>query len=303
MKAVIIGYGSIGSRHARILDELGCEVAVISRRDVSVSRRFTTIACALDDFDPELVVIANETALHEDAIVTLAAEGFGGHLVVEKPLTHRPSSLPESSFSSAGVAYNLRFHPVIERLKEEVGNRSALSVWAYVGQYLPSWRSTSDYSQSYSVTKARGGGVLRDISHEIDFLQYVFGPWQQLAALGGHVSHLAGDSEDMICLLARQDGSAATGFQLNYLDRVGQRHVICNMDDRTLVADLVAGTFMDGARKEVFAIDRDHTYRRMWAAVLEGGSSTMCTFAEAEVTVRFIAAAEEAIGANRWVDL
>ena len=31
-KALVIGYGSIGSRHARLLDELGCEVGVVSQR-------------------------------------------------------------------------------------------------------------------------------------------------------------------------------------------------------------------------------------------------------------------------------
>ena len=31
-KALVIGYGSIGSRHARLLDELGCEVGVVSHR-------------------------------------------------------------------------------------------------------------------------------------------------------------------------------------------------------------------------------------------------------------------------------
>jgi len=34
LKVLVIGYGSIGQRHARVLTELGCHVAVMSRRPI-----------------------------------------------------------------------------------------------------------------------------------------------------------------------------------------------------------------------------------------------------------------------------
>jgi predicted dehydrogenase len=301
LRAVVIGYGSIGSRHARILGELGCDVAVVSRREIALPMRFRTIEEALTRFDPTLVVVANETSLHQSAVEELADGGYDGRVIVEKPLAHEALTWPGNRFRHGGVAYNLRFHPIVERLKQEIGQSPALSVWAYVGQYLPLWRPGTDYRQSYSVSRAGGGGVLRDLSHEIDYLSHVFGSWLDVAAIGGHVSELAGDSEDMVCLLARQEHSPATGLQLNYLDRIGRREVVCNTSSHTIAVDLVAGTFAIDGAKESFAVERDETYRRMWSAILADDFTRLCSFSDAQAVLAFIAAAERAVETRQWV--
>jgi predicted dehydrogenase len=303
LKAVVVGYGSIGARHARILGGLGCQVAIATRREIDLTARFATLDEAMARFDPGLVVVANETSLHEQTVRELAGGGYRGMVVVEKPLGRAPFPGPDHGFRNAGVAYNLRFHPIIERLKQQAGQSPALSVWAYVGQYLPLWRPGTDYRQSYSTSRARGGGVLRDLSHEVDYLAYVFGSWVDVSALGGHLSDLAGDSEDMACLIARQERSAATGLQLNYLDRAGRRQVVCNMGDHTIAADLVAGTFTIDQIAEPLSVERDETYRRMWSAVLAGDFTQMCSFAEAQATLTFIAAVERSIETYSWVKL
>jgi len=63
------------------------------------------------------------------------------------------------------VAYNLRFHPVIERLKKIVGEKGKpLSFRAVCKSYLPNWRPGQDYSKSYSARKELGGGVVLELA-------------------------------------------------------------------------------------------------------------------------------------------
>jgi predicted dehydrogenase len=239
--------------------------------------------------------------LHEPLLSTLAGAGYSGMVVVEKPLADQPFRIPKNRFSRCGVAYNMRYHPVIERLKAAVSRAPVLSVWAYVGQYLPLWRPQRDYRQSYSVSRSQGGGVLRDLSHEIDYLHHIFGDWLDIAAVGGHLSSLPGDSEDVVCLLARQERSRATGLQLNYLDRPGARRVICNTDQHTFVADLVPGVFSVDGEREAFAVARDDSYRRMWLDVLSEDFTRICSLADAQRSLEFIAAAEKAIATHAWI--
>ena len=74
MKALVIGFGSIGRRHARLLEELGVDVAVVSRRDVDAPKLYPTIAKAVMDWSPNYVVIASRTNEHRNDMATLAVD-------------------------------------------------------------------------------------------------------------------------------------------------------------------------------------------------------------------------------------
>ena len=41
--------------------------------------------------------------------------------------------------------------------------------------FLPSWRKNIDYQSSVSAKKSLGGGVLLELSHEIDYLIWLIG--------------------------------------------------------------------------------------------------------------------------------
>lgn len=301
MKALVIGYGSIGSRHARILDELGCRVGVVSSRNVPVEPRFASIAEAMRAFAPDYAVIATETARHAEGIGELAEAGFRGTLLVEKPLFHQADRLAQHPFEGAFVAYNLRFHPILQRLRELLQQETIISVQAYVGQYLPLWRPDRDYRTGYSADGSAGGGVLRDLSHELDYLNWLLGGWRKLTALGGRFSGLEITSDDVFALMMTTSRCPIVSVQLNYLDRVGRRRIIVNCAESTIEADLVAGQVLVNNEREDFRVERDDTYREMHRALLGGRCRDVCTFNEGLEVVRMIGAAEQAIEEGEWV--
>ncbi|MFM9829171.1 MAG: Gfo/Idh/MocA family protein [Sphingomonas sp.] len=300
MKAVVIGYGSIGARHARVLADLGCATAVLSARAVDHPTVFHGLAHALEGHTPEYVVIANATAAHGDTLRELIALGFGGRVLVEKPLFRYVETVPSMPFAAVHIAYNLRFHPIIRRLAEMLACERVLSVQCYVGQYLPEWRPGTDYRQSYSASAAQGGGVLRDLSHELDYLAHLLGNWRRVSALGGHFSMLEGDSDDVFALLMQTERCPIVQVQMNYLDRVGRRWLLVNTDAGTIAVDLVAGTLTKGSDVEQFAVARDDSYRAMHAAALAGEEGVLCTLSEGMETMRLIAAAEQSSNTGTW---
>jgi predicted dehydrogenase len=301
VRALVIGYGSIGSRHARLLTELGCETAIFSHRQIDFPIVYADLASALSRHRPEYVVVANPTNRHHATLIELATIGFGGRVLVEKPLFEHVRPIPANGFASLSVAYNLRFHPIVQRLRELVANETVLSVQAYVGQYLPDWRPGTDYRQSYSASAAQGGGALRDLSHEFDYLGWLFGNWLAVTALGGHVSSLEINSDDLFVLLMQTDRCPAVSVQVSYLDRGARRRIIVNTERRTIEADLVGGTITVDRDVESFNTERDHTYREMHRALLAGNFDALCPIHDGLATLQLINAAEQANRQKEWI--
>lgn len=302
MKAVVIGYGSIGARHTRLLTGLGCTVAVVSCRDISYELSFSAIREALQEIEPEYVVIANKTNEHYSTLLELNGCGLRSTILVEKPLFNTSEILPASICTNIFVAYNLRFHPVLQRLRSILEREQVISCSVYVGQYLPEWRPGTDYRQGYSAHKAEGGGVLRDLSHEIDYLHWLFGDWERLTALGGKHSQLEIDSDDIYAVLAKFNRCSVVMLQMNYLERVPRREIIVNTQTQTIKADLIQNFIEVNGCKEVFTVERDYTYLEQHRALLFNCRKHLCTLAEGMSVVKTIEAIETASNFGGWVE-
>lgn len=302
MNVLIIGYGSIGARHARLLTALGCNTAVVSERNVDFPVVYPDLASALAAERQEYVVIANITSRHHDTLSMLAQRGYTGTVLVEKPLFSRYHELPQYPFRKVFVAYNFRFHPIIRQLKTFLEGETILSVQAYVGQYLPEWRPTRDYRASYSASAEQGGGVLRDLSHELDYLTWILGGWQRVSALGGHFSSLDITSDDVFALMLVTPSCQVVTLQLNYLDRLARRFVLVNTSRHTIEADLVRETITVDRDSKSFTGGMHYSYRAMHEAILSGDADTLCSLDEGNETLRLIEAAELAAERREWVE-
>jgi predicted dehydrogenase len=303
-RALVIGYGSIGARHVRVLRELGLEVAVVSRHcDAQERNVFRSLTVAFAEFAPDYVVVANETAGHANVINLLATLGFSGWTLVEKPLAVNPEDMTGAvAGGRIRVAYNLRFHPAMRKLKALLLEDQVIGVQAYVGQYLPNWRLGIDYRDSYSASKVAGGGVLRDLSHELDYLRWLFGPWLRLAALGGRKSDLAIDSDDVWCVLMEQSSGALLTLQMNYLDRAARRELTIIGNRHTYRLDLIAGSLSADGVNERFEVDRDKTYRDQHLSILSGREAETASFEDGMAALHTINAIERAAVERRWVE-
>lgn len=301
MNALIIGYGSIGAQHARLAASLGYDVAVLSRRSIAFPKTYGDLTQALQAHAPEYVVIANATNDHYGTLCQLAQAGYTGTVLVEKPIFGQIEAIPALSFRAVFVAYNLRFHPINQRIKSLLQGERILSVQAYVGQYLPDWRPLVDYRHSYSASARRGGGALRDLSHELDYLTWMLGGWDRVTALGGRFSSLEIDSDDVFALLLATPRCPVVSIQLNYLDQLSRRFFLINTAHSTIEADLISGKLTINDQVESYPIDREQTYFAMHRAIREGRTDTLCSLEDGLDVLQLIEAAEDAVAHRTWM--
>ncbi|MGI9146244.1 MAG: Gfo/Idh/MocA family protein [Chloroflexota bacterium] len=215
MRALVVGLGSIGRRHARNWAALGLGPLSVCRRDQSAdpdalgveAREFSDLDAALDE-QPDVVLVTNPTSLHvQTATSALQA---GAHVFVEKPVGHSMAGVVELLAEAEQrkrhlmVGYNLRFHPGLQRTRQLLAQQAIgkiVSARAEVGEYLPDWHPWEDYRTGYSARRDLGGGAVLTFSHELDTLCWLLGAPLRVTAVTAHASSLEIDTEDVAELI------------------------------------------------------------------------------------------------------
>ena len=170
-RAIVIGAGSIGVRHHRVLEGLGLDVYMVSRR--ADAGDFTSVGEAARAVDPGYVVVATETERHRESLRALVEANYKARVLLEKPVLDRVEPFPANGFRSISVGYQLRFHPAVCALRRAIEGQRILSAQVRYGQFLPDWRPTRDYRET--VTAGPAGGVLLELSHELDLISWLLG--------------------------------------------------------------------------------------------------------------------------------
>jgi len=199
------------------------------------------------------------------------------------------------------VGYQLRFHPVVRALRELIAGEDCIAADFYVGQHLDSWRGDRDSQQTYSSRAALGGGVLRDLSHELDLAAWLFGNCNRVTALGGRLSELTIDSDDAWGILGQFEGCPLVTLQLNYLDRIGQRTMTVITRSQTIHADLVTGTLVRNGEITDLKADRDEPIEAMHRAIIDDRGQDVCSGEAGLQVVQMIDAIERAAQSNTWI--
>lgn len=289
---LIIGYGSIGKRHARVLGPLVGAVRLVTSQTVEGFETHANLAAALALRMPDYIVLCSPTHLHGAQLAELAKLGFKGTALVEKPLVAHVKELAANYPFTVLVGYNLRFHPVVQALKARLAGEKILSVSAYVGQHLSQWRPGRDIRETYSAHRDQGGGVLRDLSHEIDLLAHLFGALELVAANIARVGNVTVDSEDSVTLMLRSTNCSMMTLEMNYLDLMPTRMIRIITDKHSITADLIKGEVSVDGVAEKITFESDDSYRAMHQAALAGEHKNICSFAEGLRVVQLIERAE-----------
>ncbi len=293
--AIVVGAGSIGQRHARVLSSLGVDVALVSRR--AGQGQYQSIEAALapraSEGLPSYLVVATETADHARVLDEAATAGFDGKVLVEKPLFGRALVPPDYPFHDLRVGYVLRFHPGLQALRSRLAGQELVSAQIHCGQYLPDWRPGRDHREGYSGDKAAGGGVLRDLSHELDYALWLFGDVVTVGAIGGTFGNLGITSDDAWGILARFERCPLATVQLDYLFRPVRREIRVVTQEHAFSLDLVAGTLeVDGETVEHWVLERDVLFADMHRSCLDGLGDPLPSLEDALRVERWIAEIE-----------
>ena len=297
-RALVVGAGSIGMRHADVLADAGHEVALVTARSLKL-RSYPDVVGAVEEFAPDYVVVATETAKHDQSIASLRQAGYAGRLLVEKPLAVAPDEL--TGFSRVGVGFNLRFHPVIRRVMQLLEGREIHTVEAYAGQELAQWRPDRPTREQYSASRARGGGALRDLSHELDYLAWMLGSCRGVFARGGRLGTATVDADDAWGIVSEYSRAPIVTVQLNYLDTRSRRRLVVTTSSGTIEADVVAGVVHGPEGVERLPSGRDESYAALHAAMLGDAPDDVATPLDASAVDAVIGMIELSRDERRWV--
>ena len=244
-------------------------------------------------FAPQIAVIANPAPFHIGIALRLANAGV--HLLVEKPVADTFEGVEDlirvcrEKSLTLMTGYNLRFSPSLQKFRALVRQNHvgrALSVRAEIGQYLPSWRPESDYRETVSARSALGGGVLMELSHEIDYLRWIFGDVEWVSAISGRYSSLEIDVEDTAHLILGFTG--ATGQQplvaslnMDFIRHDTVRTCTVIGESGTIRWDALCGSvavFEKGGTEWQIIFqqlpERDDTYIEEWRAFIQSIAAT-----------------------------
>lgn len=116
-----------------------------------------------------------------------------------------------------------------------------MNIRAEFGQYLPDWRPTQDYRQSYTAHAAMGGGIILDASHELDYVRWLGGEVESVSCAAGKFSGLEMDTEDMAEITLRIKGNLIAQVHMDCLQRDYVRTCKVVGEKGTLIWDFKQG--------------------------------------------------------------
>lgn len=240
-RAAVIGFGSIGRRHAANLKKLGYRVDVVSEsQSIPPSVGMEVALSEISGDTHAFAIIANRNDLHLATAMELT--GRGVNLLIEKPLAQELNEV-EAFIELLAVtgticqtAFVLRQNPCLTYVRNILEGGTLGRVYGSqtsMGSYLPDWRPAQDYART---TSARSGVVL-DMAHEFDYLALLFGPFLTVQAQCAVVSDLetVGDWADIIYRTKHVHGS----LHLDFLQRQSVRRTTIVGKRGTLEMDLV----------------------------------------------------------------
>lgn len=248
LRFLIVGFGSIGKRHFDNLSQIGdVEVSVLTRRPIALpgTKVYNSLTQALDE-EFSAVFITNETALHVPTAIAFAERGC--HLFIEKPLSDslkdvdKLTNLVSKYNLKVMMGCNMRFHPVVNLgrdLLREGRTGRIVSARMEAGEYLPDWHPGRDYQNSYSASKEKGGGVILDLIHELDYAYWFFGNPAKIFALSGKRSDLPIETEDVVEILIEFQSGTWCQVHLDYIQRCPSRSFKLIGTEGIMQADLV----------------------------------------------------------------
>ena len=292
--ALIIGFGSIGEKHAMILKKYFNfkKIFIFTKRKIKKS----TIIKNLDDIKKlkfDYVVISSNTSEHYSNLCFILKNFKNKKIFLEKPLFTQYKKIKiKNNNNKIFIGYNLRFHPLLKYLKHNLNKSKIYSIKVICNSFLPDWRKNVKYIKSNSAIRNKGGGVILDLSHEIDYIRWIFGNISLNYVQKRRIANITKNTEDSLYLKGRIKNSDLT-IDLNYFSRIPKRLIYVDAANFSLVCDLVLNKLIIKSKskkiiKNLKKISKNFTYIEQHKAILSNKIQNLCNYRFASETMQLL---------------
>jgi predicted dehydrogenase len=315
LSVLIVGCGSIGKRHARVLQSLGvgdvraCDPSPQQRELLSAEsptvRMHDSYDAGLRD-RPDTVLICTPPEMH----IPMACQAIaaGCHVLTEKPLSDSVAGIDELERQAAAagkkvmVALCFRYHEGLLRAKQylDAGRIGRLvSIRALMGEHLPDIRP--DYRSLY-LAKVNGAF---ELMHDLDLaLWYAGQPVKQHHCVYGTYSDIGIQSPDVVEFLLDFEDRCTANVHLDFFQRPRRRQMELIGTEGVLAVEFAKWdrctiSLYEAAhgswKTEELATDRDDMFRAEDREFLEAAANNKpvrCTVAEGRKSIQAVFAAQ-----------
>lgn len=287
MKVLVIGFGSIGKRHYEVLSKLSeiQSIDLVTKQNIENKICYKKLEVVNNINQYDYFLIASETNKHFEQLKYLEENVKNKIIFCEKPIFQSKQKL-EIKNNKVFVGYVLRFHPLLEKLNELIKNEKIILVNAKCGQYLPSWRPNTDYKNCYSAKKDEGGGVLLDLSHEIDYVQWLSGQINEIKSYQVKISDLEINSDDLTMLMGKTHKDILVNISIDYISKNTHRRLFVETFEHTYELDFILNKLIKKNKtglEEIYSfsnLERNYMFEKMHLDIFNQ-QINVCTFKEA----------------------
>lgn len=256
MKVGVLGFGSIGKRHAENARSLGHQVDVFDPLQ-QISNRIQVIR------ESDAVIIASPTKNHvEDLMECLHRDK---HVLVEKPIGYDCPKLVEGYLAGTmmrnpnlivATGYNLRFHQAVKFAKGLLDRNR-------IGDIQRAWFTVRQ--KSIKPVYLMDGLIRNWCSHEIDLAFHLLGP-AAVTKCQASLDKDGRDTGDAFIYLENPSVREFIKIDADYVSEPERRGFLIESDQGSIQADLVARTitlsYCDGPGEHIHCRDSfDSNYR------------------------------------------
>ena len=320
-KILVIGEGSAAKRHLKMANSHfpNSRIAVLVREGKSWTDELLgeAIFCLEEalEFKPNIVIFANPATERFPILSKLVS--LNCKYIFEKPIAHdyvtaeKIVSLLELFKREAIVTYQLRhdlslhqFQKLVEA--EELGKM--LNVDIEVGQFLPDWRPNLDYRKSVTANQDLGGGVLLELSHEIDYALWLFGTPSEVTSKVSKISNFQMDVEDYASAVLTYEDNSVVRLSLDCFRREKTRTCIARFENGSIKWDGLSQkiTIFDVNENmwKDFQENVNDAHSNQWVDIVgfvESGISSSSTVKEAKLVLSLVESIKKSSAEKRSV--
>ena len=283
LKFCLVGVGSIGRRHLRLLNERGdLELSVVEPFEAGFQRvvseigsfpRYASLEQALEEGKPDAVIIATPHGMHAKMAIT--ALDAGVHVFCEKPMSDSMEecvamlNAARRSKKVFSVGFMFHFDPFVRKVKEIVDSGRIGSVLHYSSRFATYNTLLCSITRHQAHTPY---SVIMDCIHDSDLLCWITGRVPDYAYSS---AYQAGDLElssnpNFIDTVYRwENGRMGAHTHFNYVQHP-QVHTLEIAGDRGYIQgdfmepSITVGTIDGKTEHLTFRRDFDDVYRAEW---------------------------------------
>ena len=180
---LLIGFGSIANKHYKIIKEKDkkSNIYIYKKNKLKILNDknkkyiFTLSKTIIKNIN--YVFILSPSSTHK-RYLDIFIKFKHLKIFIEKPLFNSSQNssfyqLYKRNSERIFIGYNMRFMNSISFIKRYIKNKKIIGVSINAYSNLRFWRK-QDYSKSVSANKKLGGGIILELSHEFDYLLYLF---------------------------------------------------------------------------------------------------------------------------------